>query len=198
MPTTHRLGLLAVAFIAFLTPDPAFSQTAVNQSDGPPSGASIQTVYVYSGSNVIGICWSKSLPDNSRPRTATVAISAVSKANPAVVTSTGHGLALLTLPQVTISGATGTGWTALNATWTATVIDADTFSIPIDSSGFGTLAGTVVFRTSAPRQTIAEWAVQSLSYGGPSSSISTKTWLQGSNTYGAKCSDVGSTTVGRQ
>jgi len=175
------------------------AQTSVNQSDGAPSGAPIQTVYVYSGSSLVGQCWAKSLPDSSRTRTATVAISAISKASAAVITSTGHGLTLLTLPQVTISGATGTGWaTGINGTFTATVIDANTFSVPVDSSAFGTLAGTVVFSTSAPRQTIAEWAVQIFAYGGPSGAISSKTWLQGSNSYGAKCSDVTSTTVGRQ
>lgn len=193
------LSIVTLAAIAFLTPDPAVAQTAVNQADGPPSGSSVQTAFIYSGSSLVGQCWAKSLPDNGKPRTAKVAVSAISKANPAVVTSTGHGFTLLTLPQVTISGATGTGWvTGINGTFTATVIDANTFSVPVDSTGFGTLAGTVVFSTSAPRQSIAEWAVQVFAYGGPSGAISAKTWVQGSNTYGAKCTDATSTTVGRQ
>ncbi len=194
------IALLVLTF-AFLTPDPAYPQSSVNQTDGPPSGPSMQTVFVYSGSNVIGICWAHSLPsgtgvDKNR-RSVQVAVSAISKANPAVVTSTGHGLSLLTLPQVTISGATGTGWaTGINGTFTATVIDANTFSVPVDSTGFGTLAGTVTFATSAPRQTVAEWAVQVLLYSG--ANVVTKAWLQGSSTMGAKCTDVGSTTVGVQ
>jgi len=72
-------------------------------------------------------------------------ISAISKANPAVVTSTGHGLVIGSHPGVTITGATGTGWTAVNRLWYATVIDANTFSIPVDSTGFGTLGGTITF-----------------------------------------------------
>ncbi len=170
----------------------AYPQQSVNQADGPPSGPGVQTVFLYSGSSVSAICWAQSSAkdSNSNRHTTKVAVSAVSKANPAVVTSAGHGFTLLTLPQITVSGATGTGWTAINTTFTATVIDANTFSIPIDSSGFGTLAGTVVFSTTAPRQTVAEWAVQMFGYGGPSGAVSFKGWLQGSTSMTAKCSDA--------
>ena len=183
---TLCLGLLGIV-IAF----PQSTTTSVNQSDGPPSGSAIQTVFIYSGSTVIAQCWSPSRPTKLLPRTATVAISTISKASAAIVTSTGHGLSLLTRPSVILSGATGTGWTGVNATWTATVLSADTFSIPIDSSGFGTLGGTIVFTTTAPRQTVAEWSVQ-LFLGSP---ISSKAWLGGSQSFGSKCSDVTSTTV---
>jgi len=182
--------LLTCCVTGFAQPSPS----AVNQADGPPSGPSIQTVFVYSGSNVIATCWSPSSPTTLLPRTATVAISAVSKASAAVVTSTGHGFTLLTRPQVTISGATGTGWSAINATHVATVIDANTFSIPIASTGFGTLAGTVVFTTPAPRQTVAEWSVQIL-LSGASPPVTGKAWLNGSQAYGSKCSDATSTTA---
>lgn len=201
MRASTTVLIAACSLIAFLTPDPGYAQQSVNQTDGPPSGVPIQTAFVYSGSNVAGICWARSTPSNSQERSSrstTVAISAVSKASAAIVTSVGHGFTLLTLPQVTISGATGTGWSAINSTFVATVIDADTFSIPVASTGFGTLSGTVVFTTTAPRQGVAEWAVQILGYGGPSSAISVKSWLQGSQSYTAKCSDVGSATVGRQ
>lgn len=169
---------------------------AVNQSDGPPSGLAMQTVFVYSGSNVVGICYSQSVASSAnaggmapRPRTAQIAISAISKASAAIVTSTGHGLTISTNPSVTISGATGTGWvTGINGSFVATVIDANTFSVPVASTGFGTLAGTVVFTTTAPRQTVAEWAVQIIGYSGANAVY--KAWLGGSQAFGAKCSDA--------
>lgn len=150
-----------------------------------------------------------------------VAISAISKANPAVVTSVGHGFpistssvntALMERPQVIISGATGTGWvTGVNATFTAVVIDADTFSLysqagtALDSSGYGTLAGTVVFTTSAPRTTIYEWAVKKFSYD-PAGAIAFAGWLAGkgnppatgSSRYQDRCSDATNLVLNQQ
>lgn len=76
---------------------------------------------------------------------ATVAVSGITKANPAVVTtSVVHGLAVGTPLLVTISGATGTGWTAINSIFAVTVLTQTTFSIPVNSTGFGTLGGTVI------------------------------------------------------
>lgn len=74
------------------------------------------------------------------------AITTVSKAAAAVCSATAHGL--LTGDGVLISGATGTGWSAINALFPVTRLNDDTFSIPVNSSGFGTLAGTVVFSTA--------------------------------------------------
>ena len=169
----------------------------VNQSDGPPSGPAIQTVFVYNSGAVIAQCWSPSQPTTLLPRTTSVSISGISKASAGVVTSTGHGFTLLTRPLVTISGATGTGWVSgahtVNGTFTATVLSADTFSIPVDTSTNGTLGGTVVFTTTAPRQTVAEWSVQ-LFLGAPSA-VTGKAWLNGSQSFGSKCADVTSTTV---
>ena len=189
--------LLLVALFAILV----IGQTSVNQVDGPPSGEPVQSVYVYSGSTVVATCWSPSIVTNAatvtlKRATTAVAISAVSKANPAVVTSAGHGFDVTVRPLVTIVGATGTGWTAINASWTATVIDANTFSIPIDSTLFGTLAGTVTFTTTAPRTVVAEWAVQLFNY--VAGIIKTKTWLGGSNQYASKCSDATSNSVNEQ
>lgn len=76
---------------------------------------------------------------------ATLTPSAISKAAAAVLAFTGnHGLALATTLTVTISGATGTGWTGINATWTPTVTDQTHFSVPFNSTGAGTLGGTIV------------------------------------------------------
>jgi hypothetical protein len=163
----------------------------VSPSQGPPPIAWEQ-VFVASGSDIVAICYSPSFLD-SRLRKPGTAISAISKASAAVVTSVGHGFDTHAQPSVTISGATGTGWDAVNGTFVATVIDADTFSIPVNSSGFGTLGGTVTFVTSAPRTNIAEWAVQKYAYS--ASVVKWGGWLLGSVQIQAKCSDATAATV---
>jgi hypothetical protein len=153
----------------------------------------------YSGTSLVYTCESQSndaVVTGRRSHTQ-VPISAVSKATAAVITSTGHGLPISSRPQITISGATGTGWTAINGNFTATVIDADTFSIPVDSSAFGTLGGTVVFLTTAPRLTVAEWSVKRLVYDA-SSNLIWSGWQSGTRAYNQKCSDATSSTNNQQ
>ncbi len=174
----------------------AFAQNGqpVRIQDDPSTDA-VQTVAVLSGSNTIALCYALSSDFNRVARQ--VAISAVSKAAAAVITSVGHGLDTNSRPSVTISGATGTGWSAINGTFTATVIDADTFSIAVNSSGFGTLGGTVVFTTSAPRTVVAEWAVKKLAYNG-SGIFVWSGWINGITTYTQKCSNATVTTIVQQ
>lgn len=77
-----------------------------------------------------------------------VAITAASKANPTILTSAGSGV--IDGETVTISGATGAGWTNLNAAFTATVLDENTFSVPLDTSAYaGTVGGSPVFATAS-------------------------------------------------
>lgn len=75
-------------------------------------------------------------------------ITAISKANPGVVTAPYHGLA--TGAEVYLAGISG--MTELNdRVFTVTVLSADTFSIGVDTSGYGTFTaddGTV--RVGAP------------------------------------------------
>lgn len=170
--------------------------TVVNVSAGAPPLGYTQIFPDASPATYLCIAQSYQGPNTPRSRIV-VAISAVSKANPAVVTSTGHGFPISSRPTVTIIGATGTGWTGINATWTATVVDANTFSIPIDSSGFGTLAGTVTFTTTAPRTTVGEWAVKKL-VTSASGNLIWVGWLNGSSGYAAKCSDATSTSNNQQ
>ena len=75
--------------------------------------------------------------------TAAGSITAVSNAATVSVTSTAHGM--LTGNTATISGGTG-NWTALNGTWTITKTGADTFTVPLNSTSLGAIAGTIVFR----------------------------------------------------
>lgn len=180
----------------------AFATAAICQdvriSDEPAKPA-FSEVFVPNGSNqTIAICYAKSVVTTGTRVTTKVPISAISKASPAVVTSVGHGIHASARPSVTISGATGTGWvTGINGTFVGTYIDADTFSVPVDSSGFGTLAGTVVFTTTGPRTTVAEWAIQKLTYD-VSGNVIGKNWLYGSSDFVARCSDASGTTVQQQ
>lgn len=155
---------------------------------------------VFNTSQLIYTCKSQADSTARMDRTG-VAISAISKATAAIITSTAHGLALNSRPGIRISGATGTGWTGINTTptqtATATVIDADTFSVAVDSTGFGTLGGSPVFVTSAPRSTYPEWAVQKFAYDLGQNLIGVF-WLNGSSRYASKCSDAASTSVNQQ
>jgi len=177
--------------------------TPVNVSDGSPL-IGYQKVLKYSGTNLIAVCFARSVVTTGLRAATQVSISAISKASPAVVTSTGHGFDLNTNPLVTISGATGTGWvTGINGTFVAVPVDANSFSlyttagVAVDSSGFGTLAGTVVFTTTAPRYGMPEWAVQLFSYDGSNNLINVR-WLGGSSSLGAKCSQSGTANLNAQ
>ncbi len=164
--------------------------TAVNIQPGPPS-IPVQESYNYSGGLLTYICYARSV--NPNRLTTSVAVSAASNANPVVLTSTGHGLDLKSRPFVRISGA-GTGWTAINGDFTATVIDANTFSIPVNSTAFGALAGTVVFKTNAPRKGVSEHAVLEFKYDA-SNNLVGKFWLNGSTTFTNACSSGGGSTT---
>lgn len=79
-------------------------------------------------------------------------ITAATNANPVVLTSVAHGLA--TGATVIITGATGS-WTPINGTFIATVTGVDTFTIPVDSTGFGALTGSPIFNPQNLNTTIA-------------------------------------------
>jgi hypothetical protein len=74
---------------------------------------------------------------------ASFVISAITNANPAVMTVPAETLAAGAL--VMISGFTG-AWAPANGCWPITVGSSITFSIPIDSTGFSMLAGSPVYQ----------------------------------------------------
>lgn len=187
------LGLvLAVSWLAL-----GQTGTPVRVSDDP-SASSVTVVPVIGGTGeqTVGVCSALSaVTTGSRTRNH-VSISAATNASPVVFTSTGHGFPLWMRPQVTISGATG-NWTPVNGTFTATVVDADSFSIPVDSGAFSTLTGTLTFTTTAPRTTVAEWAVSVIHYDA-AGTVDGRAWLGGSSSYNSKCSDATSSSVNLQ
>ena len=86
--------------------------------------------------------------------TAAKTVASISKAAAGVVTVTlGHGFQDGDI--VTFAGCTGTGWTGLNgAAYSVTRTAATTFTIPEDTSGFGTLGGTVTVRQTLQAETL--------------------------------------------
>ena len=77
------------------------------------------------------------------------AISAISNASPAVMTVPSTA-GLVTGQVVAIAGFT-VGWATANGVWAIIVLGPTTFSIPIDSTGFGAISGAPVFSPTAPR-----------------------------------------------
>lgn len=71
--------------------------------------------------------------------TAPESISSATNANPVVLTTA----IAPSSGSVALSGFTG-GWVSLNGTFAATHISGTTFSVPVNSSGFGALAGVPV------------------------------------------------------
>lgn len=154
-----------------------------------------QAVLNYSGSNLTSICYAIANLA-TRSNKPGVSISAATNANPVVFTSTAHGLAIGSRPTVTVSGGTG-NWTGVNVTKVATIVDANSFSIAVDSTTFGAVTGTLVFTSTAPRSGQAEWAVKALAYDGSNNNIGSF-WLNGNSTLTNKCSDAALTTTNIQ
>ena len=72
--------------------------------------------------------------------TWTAAIT-VTAGNPTTVTKAGHKLATGT--YIKWRGGTGSGtWAKLNGMWLVTVVDDDSFTVPLNSTGFGAYTGT--------------------------------------------------------
>jgi hypothetical protein len=112
-------------------------------------------------------------------------ISAATNAKPTVLSSTNHGLA--SGASITILNGTGS-WATINGAWKITVIDANSFSIPLDTTGFGGVTGSLVWT----QDTICRWgcAMTSLSmvlsfYGFPYNPSNLNTTLNslGGNGY---------------
>lgn len=77
----------------------------------------------------------------------TAAITAATNANPAVLSSAGHGFLVGEVVRIKIAGATGS-WAALNGSEVPiTILTSDTFSTPLDSTAFGPLTGAPSYRT---------------------------------------------------
>jgi len=138
----------------------AYGQNCQVGSNTP--GTACTTLLTYDGSgNLLYMCKARAV----QPRSVVMSVSAASNASPVSLTSASHGFSTYYLPIVTISGGTG-NWAAINGTWTATITGANTLTIPVDSTAFGALAGTIVLTTYAPLTTQSVWSVAKFTYSG--------------------------------
>lgn len=132
------------------------------QINGPLNSTACTQILAYDGSNnLLYICRARSI----QPNRTRLSITAASNASPVSLTITAHGFNTNQKPTVTISGGTGS-WVAVNGTFTATITGANTLTIPVDSTAFGALAGTVVLDTYAPIASQAVWAMAKFTYDG--------------------------------
>lgn len=128
----------------------------------------IQSIYFYTAGGYLEyVCEARSSTQGPASVNS-VTVSSVSNASPAVVTATAHGFDYQSLATVTpivkITGASG-GWAGLNGVWIATPTGANTFTVPVDTSGFGTFSGqSITVTTYAARTTSAVWRVRKYVY----------------------------------
>lgn len=159
----------------------------------------VQRVMTYSGTNLQYLCTALS----TQPQPTVITVSAVSNANPAAATATGHGFtwpsATAVQPLVLVTGGT-LNWLPFNGVWAVTPTSANAFTVPVNTTAFGAVTGTLVFTTLAPRLTYPNWWVQKFTYDGSSNMLTAMsghaqpgagvTTLTGSsNRYTEKCSD---------
>lgn len=96
-----------------------------------------------------GVQFTNNTVDTSSGSNITTTISAATNVNPAVLTATGHGFVVGSTIPLKISGFTG-NWAAANSNdIVGTIIDANTFSIPVDSRAFGAVTGSPVYSSGA-------------------------------------------------
>lgn len=136
-------------------------------NEGPAEQPWVIIQYIVSG-NAEYLCWAAPQQPTAQ---ALPTISSATKANPCVLTITAHKLPVGSRANITISGVTGTGWTALNTTLVATYVDANSVSVAVDSSGFGTLGGTIVVSTTYPTTDRACWQIKHFSYDAAANQI---------------------------
>lgn len=188
MKTKHVL-VLFVCLALSLTGQQA---PPVNQSAGsPPFG--VQTIFDYAGGTnpvYIGVALS------DQGRDSTISVSAASNANPVSFTANAHGFdyqaqATVT-PVICITGATG-NWTPINGCFAATPTSANAFTIPVDSTTFGALTGTLVVLTRSPLVSSPVWAITKNVYSG--SSILWSGWAALPSGAGSSNMSAGSTAT---
>lgn len=149
---------LRLLFLAVILSFSAFAQTTasgspVMLSDAPPKDFYSRFYYVSSGDTYT--CIASAIQATQYTMTLT---STVGGATTSLVFSAGHGFHADASPKLTVSGGTGS-WTGLTGVHKATYVNATTLTVPVDSSGFGAVAGTIVVKSSAPRLTQPVWAV---------------------------------------
>jgi len=140
-----------------------FAQPPLQTIPGDPNGATQSAKFYDANGNLQYKCEASSLQ-----KLSLVTVSAASNANPASFTATSHGFYYSSTsaakPVVFISGGTG-NWAGVNGMWIATVTGANTFTIPVDSSAFGSFTGqSLTIVTRAPKTSQGVWRIHFYSY----------------------------------
>jgi hypothetical protein len=117
----------------------------------------------YTSNNPDYICKARSTQDIS-----TITVSAITAANPGVMTAAAHGMFFqsgVTAQKfvVFISGLTG-NWTPLNGFHVLATASTSTLTTDVDTTTFGAVTGTIVVSTRAPKATAKVWSVYSIAY----------------------------------
>ena len=157
----------------------ALAQAPVNVSIGPPPQGYAQIIHYDAGGSPEYICTAPSVVQPYR-----VTVTTATNANPVVITATAHGLQ--TDNAVTISGFTG-NWAAVNGTRNITVVDANSFSVAVDSTAFGAYgAQAPTVTANSPRTNQLVWAISKLYY---TAGLNVRTAWASGNSAGNKACD---------
>lgn len=102
---------------------------------------------------IVGNTFSRGIDDNARLK----AITGITQANPAVITAVGHQIPIGTTQTIRVdyvTGMTEMNFASSQATMVATAIDADTLSVPVNSTGYTAYAsgGYVSYATDSTSQ----------------------------------------------
>jgi hypothetical protein len=145
-----------------------FAQSQNVRISQSPADDAFTVITHFTAGNPDYVCKARSTQNIS-----VVTVSAISNANPGIMTATGHGFYYNSSGPVAqhfaafISGLTG-NWLPLNGLHTLYASSADALTTDVDTSTFGAVTGTIVVSTRAPNTKAKVWAVQSLGFDGSS------------------------------
>lgn len=137
-----------------------FTGPTISVTFGPPNSAYTQLLDYQSGVSPIY----QGLAKSRRMTPKLLVVTSVTAAAAAVVTIASHGLT--SGNSVIISGATG-DWAGLNGTQVITVINSNSFSVPVNSSAYASSFNGIM-QTYAPQTSQPIWAIQKFVYSGTS------------------------------
>lgn len=149
------------------------------ESDAPRRDPAWTSVLDYDGGGLLvysGKARSQQAGRDGAPASLTVA--SATRGATTTFTVTAHGLG--SGNRVAIASNTLSGWTGLNGnTYIITVVDANSFTIAVNSSGFNAGGFDGAMTTQDPQTSQPQWSIQKLYYDG-SSRLIRSTWAYGS------------------
>ena len=159
------------------------SGTGTVATDGPPRDWHSK---VYTTINTdLYICYAR----QGQPESVLATPTLTGGSTTTITFSGGHGFAIRTSPTITISGMTG-NWAPLNGTHIISTVSSTTsITVSVNSSGFGSVTGTPVVRSAAPRTNLNIWAIKKV---GINNSGNPDVEIWAINGFNNACNNVGS------